>query len=129
MKPFKVCPHCQDNLVQNHRMNQQSKNWWEEHCCRLHNSVNPCPIEFRQHYKESFADEELQYIHFQTQDFNIYCYFERDHLWPGKTYVYHKKFPRGETTQKPFLIVKNFPINFENVELVNQKFKKFVPFE
>ncbi len=124
MKPFRVCPYCQDALIQNH----QSKNWWEEYCCRIINSVNPCPIEYRQYYKESFVDDELQYLRFKTKDFNFYCYYA-GHLGPGKTYIYHNKFPRGETTQKPFLIVKNFPINFEDVEPVNQRFKKLVPFE
>ncbi len=124
MRPFLVCPHCKDTLVQNHT----SKYWWEEHCCRVVNSVNRCPIEYRQYYKESYSDDELQYIHFRTKDFNIYCYYDR-HINCGKTYVYHVKFPRGESTQKPFVIVKNFPINFDDVEPINQRFKKLVPFE
>jgi len=120
MKPFKECPACAAHFTQDNK----NAIWWEEFCSNMFNGVNPCPIKFRQYYKSSFQDDQLRYLQFYTKNFHIYVYFEPDTLWPGKTYIYDKVFNRGEHVQGPAFIVNNFPIDFNDLEKIDFKFRK-----
>lgn len=116
MIPYISCPICKSKF----RRISHNQYWWEEMC------TNPSGIDYCQYYSSSFEDQELSYFNFYTKRFSIYSYcsgyHDKDYI--GKTYVYYRKFPRGQPTQHPMIIFNNFIIDFDNLEGLDTKLGK-----
>lgn len=118
MKPLKQCPGCQEPMIESN-INRLIYERCEKYCS----------LDYYQYFEKSIKDEELSYITFHTKDFYIYSYFKQQYSLPaGITHVYHNIFPRGESSQSPFIKLTNLIIDFNNLDVLNNKLLTYSTF-
>lgn len=125
MKPFKHCPMCSSDFS---KFNHGS--YFMESCraacvdsanpCKEH----PCPIQYRQQYKDSF-EGEICTIQIYTKHFQISYHTGIDTLFPNMTNIYTKHFPRGESTMSPIFRIKDLVIDFTSMESIEKFDQKY----
>jgi len=77
--------------------------------------------------------EETRYYTIHLDNFYVYYYCDNDMpkgpINPKNTvYVYHNKFPRGETVQSPFLKLSTDKVDLNKILSYNHKWKILIPF-
>lgn len=112
MIPLTKCPGCQGPF----RRIKQNEGWHQELC------DNRCHLDYSQYHQTSFEDNEIGYFTFDLPDFFVYVYI--NHFgYKDKIYLYHQEFPRGESTQPPFMILERFEIDWNNLNQYNERWK------
>lgn len=122
---YKECPVC----VRNSRVNSwvqinHNQGWWEEMCSNYHGYCY-----FAQFRETSFEDENLEYIRWALKDFFCYTYAIPKGTLIAGTYFYHTKFPRVDSVQSPYQVWPDFMPDWDNLDKINQKLKKFRVFQ
>ncbi len=112
MIPLTQCPGCQSKF----KRIRQNEGWHQETCKKY------CPLNYSQFHQIDFDDNDIGYLHFYTKDFNVYVYVDHFGI-KDLIYIYHKVFPRGESTQQPVFKIPRFEIDWNKLDYYNNKWK------
>ena|SRR5271165_4382310 len=135
---FDKCPICSRRGIDNGWKHINHNSIWWEYKCGTYFTQEETVCEFSQYFFKSYEDPELKYYQFYTKDYHVYVYSDDFGIKKqtigltnpnGQTYFYHRKFPRGENTRGPFQVWDQFPIDWDNLDKLNDKlnlYKKFL---
>jgi hypothetical protein len=123
MKPLTHCPHCQSPLVKK-TIPEEFNNSKYENCSKR------CVVDYFQYYRDSYEEQELQYISAYTPDkkFSFY-YYTNCRLYPHNlVHVYSQAEMDKHGVAMPLITLKDFTIDFDNLERFQQKLAIYAVF-
>lgn len=116
MKPLTHCPHCKSILIK--KTIPEDKN-----PMKYENCSERCVIDYFQHYDQSYEEPELQYISAYTPDrkFSFYYYTKHYAYPPNLVHVYSQVEMEKHGRAMPLITLKDFIIDFDNLEKLQEK--------
>lgn len=116
MKPLTHCPHCKALLVKK-TIPEEFNPMKYENCSKR------CVVDYFQYYAESYEDPEIQYASFDTPDgkFGLYYYTNHGAYPPKIAHVHSNTELHKNGVASPILTLKDFTIDFDNLEKLQEK--------
>lgn len=123
MKPLTHCPHCKSILVKK-TIPEKYNNAKYENCSKR------CEIDYFQYYDKSYEELEPQYISFYTPDkkFSLYYYTKHNNYLSNLVNVYSQAELHKHGKALPFITLKDFIIDFDNLENLQKKLSIYAVF-
>jgi hypothetical protein len=123
MIPLTHCPHCQSLLV---------KKTIPEHLnpTKYENCSKRCVVDYFQYYNKSYEETELEYVSLYTPDhkFSMY-YYTKHHMYPANlVHVYSQAEIKKHGRAMPLITLKDFQIDFNNLEDLQDKLSLYATF-
>lgn len=123
MKPLTHCPHCHCILVKKD-IPEEFNNMKYENC------RDRCVVDYFQHYDQSYDEPELQYVTFNTPDgkFSLYYYTKHHAYSINLVHVYSEVALDKNGWAFPFIVLKDFHIDFDNLHKLQEKLSIYAVF-
>jgi hypothetical protein len=116
MKPLTHCPGCQSELIKK-TIPEELNHTKYENCSKR------CTVDYFQYYDKSYEDSEIQYASFRTPDDKFSLYYYTNHgAYPSKTvHIYSQQELHVRGRAMPIIRLKDFTIDFDNLEKLQEK--------
>ena len=116
MNPYMLCPGCNSGLQ-----------LWSSGGLHQDFCIERCNLRFYQTYVKP-GDALVTNVSFHTKHFHYIKYFANSNYFPGITHIYHSPFPKGQSVQSPVFTVKDFQLDFDNLDKLDNKYLTYVTF-